>query len=265
MRPSTVYAKALFDQRRGLLGWSIGVAATTALFVLIYPMVRGMEGIEGFLEQYPDAFGELFDIAEITTGPGFLNAEFFSLLGPALFLIYGIGRGARAVAGEEEVGTLEVLLSTPISRTRMLAEKALAVLTGVAVLGLALWVTLVVTGPLVDLGLGVGRAAAAAGSLTLLGGEFALLSLAVGAVTGRRGPAIAVAGAAAVASYLLFALGALVDELEPWQILSPFQHAMGTDPILNGLSGGYTVAMVAVGLLAIMASAPLLERRDIAT
>jgi ABC-2 type transport system permease protein len=264
MRPSTVYTKALFDQRRGLLGWSIGVAATAALFVLIYPMVRDMEGIEVFLEQYPEAFGELFNIAAVTTGPGFLNAEFFSLLGPALFLIYGIGRGARAVAGEEEVGTLEVLLATPISRTRMLAEKALALLTGIAVLGLVLWATLVVTGPLVDLGLGVGRAAAASAALTLLGGEFGLLALAVGAVTGRRGPAIAAAGAAAVASYLLFALGALVEELEPWQALSPFQHAMGTDPILNGLSGGYTVAIVAVGLVAVVVSSPLLERRDIA-
>ncbi|HSJ47102.1 MAG TPA: hypothetical protein VK923_20715, partial [Euzebyales bacterium] len=60
MRPSTVYTKSLYDQRRGLLGWSIGIAATTALFILIYPMMLGMEDIEVFLEQYPKAFGELF-------------------------------------------------------------------------------------------------------------------------------------------------------------------------------------------------------------
>lgn len=101
--------------------------------------------------------------------------------------------------------------------------------------------------------------------MTLLGAEFGLLALAVGAVTGRRGPAVAVAGVAAVASYTLFALGALVDELEPWRFLSPFQHAMGTDPILNGMSAGSTLAIVAVGLLAIVVSAPLPTRRDIAT
>lgn len=207
MTPSTVYTKALYDQRRGLLGWSVGIAAMTALFVLIYPMVRDMPDLEIFLAQYPDVMGELFNIGAMTTGPGFLNAELFSLLGPALFLIYGIGRGARAVAGEEEAGTLEVLLATPISRTRMLAEKALALLTGIAVLGLVLFVTMIAFGPLVDLGLSIRYAAAAAASMTLLGAEFGLLALAVGAITGRRGPAITVAGVAAVASYLLFALG----------------------------------------------------------
>jgi ABC-2 type transport system permease protein len=101
--------------------------------------------------------------------------------------------------------------------------------------------------------------------MTLLGAEFGLLALAVGAVTGRRGPAITVAGVAAVASYLLFALGALVEEIEPWRFLSPFQHAIGTDPILNGISAGYALAMVAVGVVAIVLGSPLLERRDIAT
>ena len=93
-------------------------------------------------------------------------------------------------------------------------------------------------GLLVDLGLSFRYAAAAAASMTLLGAEFGLLALAVGAVTGRRGPAITIAGVAAVASYVLFALGALVEEVEPWRFLSPFQHAMGTDPILNGMSAG---------------------------
>jgi ABC-2 type transport system permease protein len=265
MRPSTVYTKALYDQRRGLLGWSAGIATMTALFVLIYPMVRDMPDLDVFLEQYPDVFGQLFNIEAMTTGPGFLNAELFSLLGPALFLVYGIGRGARAVAGEEETGTLEVLLATPLSRTRMLAEKALALVTGVSVLGVVLFVTMVAFGPLVDLGLTVGYAAAAAASMTLLGAEFGLLALAVGAVAGRRGPAITVAGVAAVASYLLFAVGALVDEVEPWRFLSPFQHAIGTDPIINGMSAGYATAMVLVGLVVVALSSPLLEHRDIAT
>lgn len=264
MTPRTVYAKALYDQRRGLIGWSLGIAATTALFILMYPMVRGMPDLELFLDQYPAAFGELFNIDAITTGAGFLNAELFSLLAPTLFVVYAIGRGARAVAGEEETGTFEVLLSTPASRVRILVEKALALVTGVVVLGVVLFATMVTTGPLVDLGLSVGYAAAAATAVTLLGVEFGLLALAVGAATGRRGLAIAVAGVAAVASYLLFVLGALVEQLEPWRFLSPFQHAIGTDPILNGISGGYAVAMAAVAAVVIVAASPLLARRDIA-
>lgn len=264
MTPRTVAAKALFDQRRGLLGWGLGIAAMTALFILMYPMVRGMPDLEQFLGQYPEAFAQLFNIEAITSGAGFLNAELFSLLAPALFVIYGVSRGARAVAGEEEAGTLEVLLATPVPRTRVLVEKALALVVGITVLGVVLFATIVAVGPLVDLGLGVAYAAAASASVTLLGIEFGLLALAVGAATGRRSIAIGVAGVTAVASYMLFVLGALIEELEPWQVLSPFQHAIGTDPILNGMSGGYALAMVAVALAAIALSTPLLEHRDIA-
>lgn len=264
MTPRTVFTKSLFDQRRGLVGWGLGIAAMTALFILMYPMIRGMPDLEQFLDQYPEAFGQLFNIEAITSGAGFLNAELFSLLAPALFIVYGVGRGARAVAGEEEVGTLEVLLATPVPRTRVLLEKALALVVGLAVLGAVLFLTIVTVGPLVDLGIGLGYAAAASMSVTLLGIEFGLLSLAVGAATGRRTVAIGVAGVAAVASYMLFVLGALVDELEPWQVLSPFQHAIGTDPILTGISGGYVAAMVAVAVAVVVVSAPLLERRDVA-
>ena len=53
--------------------------------------------------------------------------------------------------------------------------------------------------------------------------------------------------------------------MEPWRLLSPFQHAVGTDPILHGMSGGSALAMAAVGLVAIVVGSPLPERRDIAT
>lgn len=41
------------------------------------------------------------------------------------------------------------------------------------------------------------------------------------------------------------------------------KHYGSTDPILNGMSGGYTLAIVAVGLIVVVVGAPLLERRDI--
>ena len=57
-----------------------------------------MPNVDVLLGQYPEAFGELFDVEAITTGPGFLNAEMVSIIAPVLFLVYGIGRGARAMA-----------------------------------------------------------------------------------------------------------------------------------------------------------------------
>ena len=42
---------------------------------------------------------------------------------PLLLLVAAIGAGARAIAGEEERGTLDLLLSTPVSRRRLALEK----------------------------------------------------------------------------------------------------------------------------------------------
>jgi branched-subunit amino acid ABC-type transport system permease component len=47
-------------------------------------------------------------------------------------------------------------------------------------------------------------------------------------------------------------------------VLSPFQHALGNEPLVNGLSIGYAAAMLAVGLVLVMGSLPLFARRDIA-
>ena len=44
-------------------------SATTAVFALIYPMVRDMPDLEVHLNQYPGVFGEPFNIEAITTGP----------------------------------------------------------------------------------------------------------------------------------------------------------------------------------------------------
>lgn len=260
----TVFTKTLYDQRRSLLGWSIGVVLMTGLMVALWPSVRDIPDLEQFLANYPEAMRDLFNIQSLSTGAGFLNAELFSSLAPVLFLVFGIARGARLIASEEEEHTLDVLLATPLSRTRVAAEKALALVVSVALLGLVLFLTLVVSGPVVDLEVGIAQLAAASTGMVLLGTEFGLLAAAVGAATGRRTLAIGVASAVAVTSYLLFAFGRILDAFEPWIVLSPFQHALGNEPLVNGLSIGYAAAMLAVGLVLVMGSLPLFARRDIA-
>ncbi len=44
-------------------------------------------------------------------------------MGPLMMLVYAISGGANVVAGEEDRGTLEPLLTHPISRTRVVLDK----------------------------------------------------------------------------------------------------------------------------------------------
>ena len=57
---------------------------------------------------------------------GYLTSKLFAITVPIIFIIYGVLLGAAAVGREEDRGTAELLLTAPITRRRVVAEKALA-------------------------------------------------------------------------------------------------------------------------------------------
>ena len=94
------------------------------------------------VDDYPDAFKAFFglgDNVDYTSAIGYLNGELFSFMVPLLLLIAAIGAGARATAGEEERGTLELLLANPISRRRLVLDKLAALAAELCGLVLVLW------------------------------------------------------------------------------------------------------------------------------
>lgn len=245
-----------------MTGWGIGLGLTVVLVSAIWPTFEDMPELADFLGSYPDYMQELFNIEAILTGEGFMNAELFSIILPALFVVFGIGRGARLLAGEEESGVLEAVLVTPVSRTRLLLEKAAALAVAVTVLGVVLFAVLAASSTVFGLEIALSHIAVASLGMVLIGVEHGWLALAVGAVTGRRAVSLAVASAVAVAGYLLHVLGALVEGVRPWQPLSPFTQALAHGPLAGELPLGYLwMALTAIVLLG--AAVPVFARRDV--
>lgn len=259
-----VCRKTWRDQRRGIVGWGTGIVALVAVEAALWPSLRDMPGIDEMLEKYPAGLKELFDIDSMTTGTGFLNAELFSIMLPAMFLVFAISRGGRLVAGEEQDGLLATVLTTPLSRSRVLLEKAAALVAAVAALAAVLFVAVVAASAATSMGVAVVDAATAAVAIFLFGVEFGLLTLAIGAATGRRAVAVSVAALVAGASYVLYVASSLVDAVRPWRVLSPFQHALHDGPIGAGLSPTYLL-MVLVAAIALAVAVPAFERRDLVT
>lgn len=258
-----VFLKTLRDLRRALLGWSIGLAVLVGIMAALWPSIEAIPNLDEFLASYPEAMRELFNVEAITTGVGFMNAELYSLLLPALFIVFAVGRGARLVAGEEEAGTLDVLLVTPASRVGTLVHTAAALAVAVSLLGAVLFAATAIASPLVDLQIGVGEAAAGSVAMVLIGLEHGWLALAVGAATGSRPAAIGVASTVAVAGYVLYVMGKFVTAVEPFSPLSPFHQALEGGPLGAGLQAGYLWLLVG-GLAAVAAAAPVFDRRDLA-
>ena len=259
----SVFVKGLRDQRRALIGFGIGTALMVLLESALWPSIGNMADLDQFLANYPESMRRLLDLQDFGTGSGFANAELFSALVPILFLAFAIARGARSVAGEEESGTLDVLLLTPVTTTRLVLEKAAALLAGLLALGAVLYVAVLAGSLAFGMGIGPAELLPAVLSTVGLAFEFGCLALAVGAATGRRGLAIGAASAAAVGAYVLYVAGELVDAIRPWQVLSPFQQAMSDGPIGAGWQLG-PVVLPLTGALLVALALPVFARRDIA-
>jgi ABC-2 type transport system permease protein len=113
------------------------------------------------------------------------------------------------------------------------------------------------------MGIGAGRLAAAVLDATLLALLFGALALAVGSAMGRRAAAIAVPAAAAVAAYVVNALGVLVPALGPLQKASPFHLYVAADPLHHGVSLGHDALLLGAALLVAAAAPFTLARRDL--
>ena len=122
----SVTTKTLHDQRHALPAWVIGLVLLVGMYVAIWPSVRGEPSMNEFLDQMPEAFRALFTMsgADMSTPIGYVKIELLSFMVPLLLLTYAIGAGATAIAGEEDRRTLDLLLSAPISRRRIVLEKA---------------------------------------------------------------------------------------------------------------------------------------------
>ena len=263
----SVFTKTLADTRRALVWWSIGLVGLVAMLIAVYPSIRDNPDLNELVESYPDAlkafiaFGGAVDYA---SGAGYLGSELFSFMAPLLLLVAAIGAGARATAGEEERGTLDLLLANPLSRRRLVLEKLGALVAEIALLSVVLWLALLVGVELASMDVSAAHLAAATAGAALLAIGFGAIAMLAGAISGHRAVAVGVPAAGAVAAYLVSSLAAIVDALRPFRQASPFYHYVASDPLRSGLELGHTGFLVGVTAVAAVAAVVAFDRRDLA-
>jgi ABC-2 type transport system permease protein len=259
--------RAFVDRRRSLVWWVLGTCIYTLMIVASFPSIRGQNELNDILDDYPPEIIALFSGGEttfdLTSAADYLNSQIFALILPLLLAILAIGFGAATIAGEEERGTLELVVSHPVSRRRIVVEKALVLVALVALLALANYLVAFGVGRAFEIELSFGDIAASYVGQLLLGVGFGFVALATGALTGSRGMAIAVAAGAAGGTYLLGSLGPVVSWLEPFKWVSPFYYATGENPLANGIAPWHVAVLAGFGLAGFGAALWVFERHDL--
>jgi ABC-2 type transport system permease protein len=263
----SVGLKTLHEQRRSLLVWAVTLLLLVGMYAGLYTSFEGTSAYNDVINQMPKALRDLFTAGigiDLNSGAGYVYMEMLSFMVPMLVLIYAINAGSAAVAGEEERHTLDLLLSTPVSRARVAVEKFGAMTIGVVVLVATMGAALVAFGSAAGMGLATANVAAAMLHLALLGLVFGALALVVGAASGRVAATRGITSAVAVVAYLVNGFAPSVSWLHPVQKLSPFYQYIGHDPIRHGVSVAAVGIAVATATALLVAAVWAFRRRDLA-
>jgi len=260
----SVFTKTIWDRRRSIMWWVIGTLAMTAWLLAFFPVIRDSEEMRAFVEDFPPELLTLvgIDPAVYQTGFGYLQAQLYSFIGPIIIIAFTIGIGAAATAREEENGTADLLLSTPVRRRWVVTDvgEAMVVLTGIILAAMA--AVLVIANPLLDLKLSIVGIVGINMGLLLLGLFFGAFAMLVGAWSGKRALAAGAAAALAIVAFFWNGLAPLINGLESTDVLSPFNWYLRDDPLLDGPTPWFLL-LAAGFIIFVAAAAHAFSRRQI--
>jgi ABC-2 type transport system permease protein len=249
---------------RDALAWTAaGVAVLLVMAGVALPMYAEFgEGYLGLMEDMPDwlrvVYGE-----SMGSVAGLVGMAMFTLVSPLVLLVYAIAMGSGAAVGEEEGGTLALLLANPVSRGHVLLAKAAVAIIGVLLIVFAVWLGISAIAGVVGIDMTGQDTVAASVHLAALALLFGSLALAVSAWTGSSALGLGVAGITAVVSYVVNTWLPIVEDLADLARLSPWHLYSGADALRRGLDPALLLIAVAAAAALFAASFVGLQRRDL--
>ncbi|PID33225.1 hypothetical protein CR969_01800, partial [Candidatus Saccharibacteria bacterium] len=180
----------------------LGFSVVGLLFAGLFDSMKHQ--IETFSSIMPDGIEAIVgDLMTAGTPEGWLSVELFAIFMPLGLSILGIIYGASLIGREEESGTLELILASPTTRTRVIIEKFLALAKLLAIPPLMLFVAVYIGSLIFPFKPDMLHVLSACASGWMLGLAFGSITFAVQAVIGKRGIAAGVGASLFTAAWLL--------------------------------------------------------------
>jgi ABC-2 type transport system permease protein len=256
------FRQTLLRRMRGqTLGWAVGLGLYALLMIAFFPTVGQMD-LEQHMEFFPEELIAFIESATILGTPaGYLDTYFFNYM-PIILGILVAGVGANLLVGDEERGTLDLILAHPISRTALLAGRFLAFAVAMAVIMLVSW--LCWTLPSAQYGMELTwfeflRPFISLYAVLLLFGALALLLSLLLPAARMAGM---LTGTLAVGNYLLNGLSNLDERLKGIVRFTPLRYYQGGLAV-DGLNWAWVLGHLAATLVLLLAAWMLFQRREI--
>jgi len=264
MKPKSILGKTLYDHRLATFFWCIGLFLTLIMYISLYPSVSHTDDFAKAMASLPESFQTIFgDLSIINTPEGYLQAELFSSVLPLIFVILAISLGSNLIHREEASGTLELLLVRPISRTRIIIEKLVALIIIMILVCLSALVGLLVGQLYVDFPISLANFTSAVFSSLAIGLFFGMISFAITAAKPLKGLAIGLPAALFLLSFIVTGFADSVEFFEAIKYISPFQYYQSIDILREGMRWLDLVILSFSSLFLIFYSLLVFRRRDV--
>lgn len=229
---NTIFSKAIWDRKISIIATSVGMFVFALMFAALHQSFAGEIG--NFADSFPAGISAIVgDISAASTPAGFLSLELYSLLLPFAVAITGIVFAANAIGKEEESGTLELLLASPISRSKIVLHKMFAIKFTLFVIAFSAWAGVVIGKTLFVFDVNLVDVALASLSVFMLGMVYAMAAFAGQSLSGKARTGIGIGAGLLAVTYVADIVSKLVTNLEGLKYISPFYY-MDVSNVLHG-------------------------------
>ena len=259
----SVYLKTLRDYRVAILGWGIGMG-----LVVVSPMVSvatllSTQQAREQLLSLAASFAWNADLVAVDTIGGYATWK----IGIFIFLIavWPLLAGSRMLRGEEDRGSLDVLLSVPRPRIRVALEKLAAMWTALLVMGVLIGLLAFAGGQKFGGDFGLGDALLFGLNLALVCAVIGGLALLISQFTQEQAPAAGWTAALLLVFIVMDMVHRVVPSTEWISRLSPIYYYNLSKPLVPsyGVNVGAMLILLALALILSGAAVWLFARRDV--
>ncbi|HXL36690.1 MAG TPA: ABC transporter permease subunit [Ktedonobacteraceae bacterium] len=258
-----IYLKTLRDYRIAILGWGVGIGLLTYVVLASFPSLVTTPQARASLVSLGPSFAWIAEPIKIDTAGGYATFKYgFTVLVMALWPLLA---SSRMLRGEEDRGSMDVLLSLPRGRGRVALEKLAAIWTALLLMGLLIGLLTFAGGMRVNAGFSLGDALLSGLNLALICGVFGSLALLISQFTQERGTAAGLTGGLLLIFIVLDMVHRVIPNTEWVSRLSPIYYYNLNKPLVPGygINVGALLILLALSIILSGASIWLYVRRDI--
>jgi len=258
----TEFSHTLRRLRGQIIGWGIGLALYGLLMGLLFDSIQTIFGLEEMLASYPPALMAFFgDVTTMNTPAGYFGVYYSSYM-PLIIGIFICSAAAGLLAGDEERGTLDLVLAHPVGRTAMFWGRWAGLIVATGAILLLAWLGWAVTLPFTNFDISAVNLLLGYVPMWALLALFGALALLFSMLLPSARLAAMSAGALLVGNWLLSGLAALNENVRAVLDLTPWALFQGGEAIID-LAWGPALALIAIAVALAAAAWWLFLRRDI--